>query len=184
MVTKLYNNIQKIMKTLIISLICMLTTNCDYSSENDKFTLQRENFSGNQLRVDGYYYQEYGNPPYRSPFFLFKNGVVFDPGGGYYVSEYKKWELRILDKKDMNAQISELWWGQFVVNDSIIKFEKYYPGDGPLWSYIKEGVIINDTTFHITKSYRSNGSELKERDEMYHFRKFSPKPDSTNVFVK
>jgi len=166
------------MKTLIISLICMLTANCDYSSENDKFTLQRVNYFGNQLRIEGYYYSK------NDGYFFYRNGVFFDPGGGYGYIGKERWEAKSIDKKYLSSLISELWWGQFVVNDSIIKFEKYYPGDGPLWSYIKEGVIINDTTFHITKSYRSNGSELKERDEMYHFRKFSPKPDSTNVFVK
>jgi hypothetical protein len=172
------------MKILVIYLIFILAISCDYTADNDIFTLPRENYTGNQLRIDGYYYFEFPNRPYRSPYFLYRNGVLFDPSG-YSLSEEKRWELRFLDKKEMKAMgMSETVWGQFVIQDSIIKFEMYYPGDGPLWSYIKEGVIINDTTFHITKSYRSNGSEVRERDEMYHFRKFSPKPDSTNVFVK
>jgi hypothetical protein len=75
-------------------------------------------------------------------------------------------------------------WGVFNIKDNIIKFERWYPGQGAKKAYVREGIILNDTTFHITKSYRSNGSELKDADEVYHFRKFSPKPDSTNVFVK
>ena len=172
------------MKTLSFFLICLFATSCDYSADNDKFTLPRQNFTGNQLRVDGYYYYEYGNPVYRSVFFLNRNGVIFDPGGGYELTNQVKREKAFASRDFSKTLISELWWGQFVIEDSIIKFEKYYPGDGPLWSYIKEGVIINDTTFHITKSYRSNGAELSDENEVYHFLKFSPKPDSTNVFIK
>ena len=64
-------------------------------------------------------------------------------------------------------------------------FEKWYPNSpGQPKVYIREGKILNDTTFHITASYRPDGSERREKDEIYHFKQFSPKPDSTNNFVK
>ncbi len=166
------------MKILVIYLIFIFAISCDYTADNDVFTLPRENYNGNQLRVDGYYYSK------NDGYFFYRNGVFFDPGGGYGYIGKERWEAKSIDKKYLISLISESWWGQFVIQDSIIKFEMYYPGDGPLWSYIKEGIILNDTTFHITKSYRSNGTMLSEENEVYHFRKFSPKPDSTNVFVK
>ena len=60
----------------------------------------------------------------------------------------------------------------------------YSPSGGGTPAYVREGKILNDTTFHITTSYRSNGSERHEKDEVYHFRQFYPKPDSTNNFIK
>jgi hypothetical protein len=72
----------------------------------------------------------------------------------------------------------------FIIEDNVIKFERWYPSERPYNAFVREGVILKDTTFHITKSYRSNGTEKREKDEIYHFRKFSPKPDSTNVYVK
>ena len=50
--------------------------------------------------------------------------------------------------------------------------------------YLDKGEIQNDSTFLITKSIRSKTGEEKELNEIYHFKQFSPKPDSTNVFVK
>ena len=46
-----------------------------------------------------------------------------------------------------------------------------------------EGIIENDTTLRLYKSIQSDGKEFSEND-IFHFRKFSPKPDSTNNFIK
>jgi hypothetical protein len=53
--------------------------------------------------------------------------------------------------------------------------------------YTNIGVILNDTTFQLTESYRLKKGEKTEYqilDEIYHFRQYSPKPDSTNDFIK
>ncbi len=76
-------------------------------------------------------------------------------------------------------------WGLFIINDQIIQIERYYPTDHLRKSaYINEGKILNDTTCHFTVSYRSDGSERRDEDEIFHFKQFSPKPDSTNSFIK
>jgi hypothetical protein len=83
---------------------------------------------------------------------------------------------------------SKFNWGVFQVNGANIKFERWYPSSGgPLKAYISSGEILNDTTFLITESYRmqkGNKTELKDRNETYYFREFSPKSDSTNKFIK
>lgn len=56
-----------------------------------------------------------------------------------------------------------------------------------LEAYVRAGKILNDTTFHITESYRMvDGvkTNIKQRDEMYYFREFDLKPDSLNNFIK
>ena len=45
--------------------------------------------------------------------------------------------------------------GVFIINGQSIKFEKWYPSSGGgLPAYVREGDIINDTTFVISVSYR------------------------------
>ncbi len=69
-----------------------------------------------------------------------------------------------------------------------MKFEKWYPSfGGGLPVYIREGVIINDTVFHIVRSYRNTEDGIEEerdKDEMYYFRRLEYKPDSTNTFIE
>jgi hypothetical protein len=69
-----------------------------------------------------------------------------------------------------------------IAGTDTIRFERWYPGDIPYRTTISEGKIINDSTFIITRSYK--GKHERERNEVYKFRAFSPKPDSTNRFIK
>jgi hypothetical protein len=78
-------------------------------------------------------------------------------------------------------------WGVFKINNDSIIYERWLPTEIRYKSYTYKGVIINDTTFNITERFRLvNGlkDEFELRDETYHFRQFSPKPDSANNFIK
>lgn len=83
-------------------------------------------------------------------------------------------------------------WGLFNIEGNTFKFEQYYPSSGSftggtgLRAFIRQGTILNDTIFHITESYRMvDGvkTEHNTKNEMYYFKEFSPKPDSTNCYV-
>lgn len=175
------------MKLVLIPMLMLLNSNCENLSfkKDDELSLKRENYTGNQLQIDGYYYIINYNDPEKTMevFVFFQNGVLSYLGGGF--SSTTSIENSILSDVFMRKiYINKDCWGIFEVNEKVIKFERWYAGQGAKPAFVNEGVILNDTTFHITKSYRSNGDDLRERDELYHFRKFSPKPDSTNVFVK
>ena len=172
-----------ILTSIFLSLFSCCTT---LIPPDDKLTLTRENYEGKELRIDGYYYRlDYTKAEgYYDTYFFYKNGIVLYPGTISESTLNKFIEyLQNFDKSKNNYKSS---WGVFLITDSIIKFEKWYPSSAfePTPTYIREGKILNDTTFQITKTYRGNGSELKVVDEIYHFKKFSPKPDSTNVFIK
>lgn len=178
----------KLITTLILLSIFISLFSCCKSliPPDDKLTLTRENYDGNELKIDGYYYRlDYTKAEgYYDTYFFYKNGIVLYPGTISESTLNKFIEyLQNFDKSKNNYKSS---WGVFLITDSIIKFEKWYPSSAfePTPTYIREGKILNDTTFQITKTYRGNGSELKVVDEIYHFKKFSPKPDSTNVFIK
>ena len=75
-------------------------------------------------------------------------------------------------------------WGLFEVIGQQIKFERWYPSSGgPLPVFVRRGKIINDTTFIITETYKSDGTERNIVNESYHFRKFSNKPSNNNPFI-
>ena len=80
------------------------------------------------------------------------------------------------------------FWGNFKIEGSNIKFETWFISDGGSKElHIKEGSIINDTTFVIIYSYNVWKGDKNQQDydeKTYHFKKFSSKPDSTNLFVK
>ena len=172
------------MKKINLLILCVLLTLCG-CGDDDLFSLTSTPYSGDQLRTDGYYYQiGYDGKTIFSSYFFYKNGILISVGGAEPSLEIMDSYIKKYYLNGQKYKKDKLSWGVFFIEDDNIKFERWYPSERPYKSFVREGVILNDTTFHITKSYRSNGSEQREKDEIYHFRQFSPKPDSTNVFIK
>lgn len=162
----------------------ILFSSCDKLLKNDELSLKRIPYFGNELRIDGYYYRKINNDneEFLNLYFFYSNGIVRYGGGGYL--SYEEVEDRIINHRLVDGR-SRTDWGVFHITDNTIQFEMWYPSSGGgAPTYVREGAIMNDTTFHITMSYRSNGKEKREKDEIYHFRQFGLKPDSTNVFIK
>jgi len=179
------------MKKLILFCFLLFLSyfSCQKLITYKEFVLAKTPYTGNELRIDGYYYRYYecskGSNCIDVRCF-YRNGILLDMGGAALslkeTDEYIRSRF-IEGSTHPNYEYSK--WGLFIVDGQIIKFEQYYATDDiTKWTYIREGKILNDTTFHITVSYRSNGSERRDIDEFYHFRQFSPKPDSTNNFIK
>lgn len=149
------------------------------------FVLTQTHYTGNELRIDGYYYKLREDSKISVQCF-YRNGIMLNmEGGALSLNEADEYIKNRFIGDSIHPINERSLWGLFVVIDKTIKFECYYPSDAiTKWTYIREGIILNDTTFHITDSYRSDGAEIRERDEMYHFRQFYPKPDSTNNFIK
>jgi hypothetical protein len=172
----------KNMKTNIIVLIILLLNvlSCEKINESDDvLTLQKQNYFGSDLLLNGIYFtvKENFEGSYYQRYALYRNGIIRDLGAAIEI-----------DSPDILTGNSKADWGVFQIYSNEIKFEKWYPSSGgPLKAYIRAGNILNDTTFVITESYRMHKgkkTEEKVRNETYHFRQFSPKPDSTNSFIK
>ena len=158
------------------------------------FVLTQTPYTDNELRIDGYYhttFRGYSNElnsyvDFISVCCFYRNGILLDMGGAALsLEEADEYIRKSYIEGSPNPKHDWFRWGLFVINNQTIKFERYYPSDDiTRWTYIREGKILNDTTFHITVSYRSDGKERRNMDEIYHFRQFYPKPDSTNTFIK
>ena len=167
------------MKNLILSMLSLLFTQC--CLEKDDVLPNATPYIGNQLKMNGYYYQVTSNNEIYSPLVMYGNGVLLTLGG-------VRNSLEEMDKYIRKNYIQDAWykknkyvWGVFFIEDNTIRINELSQ-DYPHRGFTQEGVILNDTTFKITKF--SSNSGIREKDDVYHFREFSPKPDSTNVYIK
>jgi len=175
------------MKTIgkIVTILSLILLNC---CKDEKLSLQRVPYLGNELRTDGYYYKYWAS--YDSPvpnnttcLFLFRNGIVLCAGS---------FESTNLDTVDKELLERYKWlyeykssWGVFVVNGD--RYEDEVWGSGFRLPVSKSiGIIDNDTTIHIIKHISVKEKQEFPQNYRYHFRQFSPKPDSTiaNKWIK
>jgi len=174
-----YGNKIIIMKNVcvLIGLIFVFFGCSKLSGDDDELSLIRKDYGGNELKLNGIFFTEketssgFINPAYC----LFRNGIIRYGGSN-------------LNNLGWNQDDDKTEWGVFIIDSGIIQFERWYPSSGgPLEAFVRAGTILNDTTFHITESYRvvdGERTQLDSEDEIYRFRALSPKPDSTNVFIK
>jgi len=143
--------------------------------------IERTSYSGSELRIDGYYYKQVDDKTGIK--FFYRNGIMID-----FISYFPTTNLTEVDEciADMYVRWKDnkLVWNVFLINGNTIQYSGWSTSVGggrPAGKCI--GMILSDTTFSITKSINSNGAEFA-RNDLYHFRQFSPKPDSTNTFIK
>jgi len=169
------------MKNFILFIMCVLFAQCNILWECDDVLPKAVPFTGNQLKINGYYYESISNNKAFSPMILYGNGVTIKIDDVAYNIEEMDEYIR---KKYVNGsryKKNKYIWGVFFVEDRSIRVHRLiedYPHRENIW----EGIILNDTTFQFTKY--TSGNNVSERNEIYHYREFSPKPDSTNKYIK
>jgi len=173
--------------TLFSVMVCflMLFSCCNVLFPDETLTIQRRDYTGNELRTDGYYYR-FGQQNNTIVYFLYRNGVILSVGHYYPSQDLDFVEKEILQEKGSNYK-SKDHWGVFVVNGNTIQYEKWIGSSSSspkAYLYNCTGKILNDTTIHFTESYNSETNKINAIDEIWHFKKFASKPDSTNIFIK
>lgn len=155
------------------------------ATSDDLLKTKKQGYIGNNLKLSGYYYFKSGDRILNS-YVLYYNGVLLNSGAaGDNPNTLLFLENNFISSAYIQAEKEHKpSWGVFVVDGNKIIIEHWISGEGPLKSYIKEGSIINDSTFKITSASRQDGSESINLEELYSFKKFSPKPDSVNKFIK
>jgi hypothetical protein len=141
----------------------------------------------NQLKLNGFYYTSI-NPKTKAvqKFFLYENGVVLNMKAFDSVDllDLEK-QIQGFNKYHTKQKNNYLSWGVFELKSNKISLTKWYPSSGgPLLVYVKRGEILNDSTFVIKWYETTKGKKIKDLNDVYHFHKYSPKPDSTNNLIK
>lgn len=172
------------MLCLITLFACKKEAKKEDGANDDKLTLQRTNYTGNELRIDGYYYGVWSGGFYDLRV-LYSNGTVKNIGAPSGVTTISGIDNHV---SAMTTTImgGKTGWGVFIINGSSIKLEEWRPDNTKLVAITREGSILNDTTFKFTQVYRLVSgvkTGVSALDETFYFRQYSPKPDSTNQYI-
>lgn len=166
------------MKNTVFTIIQAIILVLAFSSCKDaELSMERTRYDGKELRTDGYYYwrnqYEHDGVQYDEviPIILYRNGVTI------FVNRIDFSQMEQLEESFRNGTFYEnmkyekVQWGVFQISGNSIVLESWdYSGGPGLTTYKKNGEILNDTAFRISKA-------------IYHFKQFSPKPDSTNKYI-
>ena len=170
-------------------LIIWMIGNPGFSKSNDdKLTLPKMFIEESPIRLDGYYYTIFQSDKKSADiYFFYKNGTILY-GMSKHFSKLSEYEKEFMNGNYYREEHSwKYLWGRYYIDSNNIFFEKWEPSQGSLPILIREGKILNDTTFIINKHYRIKNGKKKpiwEVNDTYYFRKLSPKPDSTNAFTE
>jgi hypothetical protein len=175
------------MKSFIFMLISVFVTtlltgcNKDYELE-----MLRQEYAGNELRTDGYYEYKYypseNNHSYA--IFLYRNGVWMTVIGRDVNGVHDESEDRLTDEEFIShIKKTKTCWFIFQIKgkDITVQGWEHNTGNGRR-ILTRYGKILNNTTFELNREIIDNKSRVI--NQLYEFRKFSPKPDSTNNYIK
>lgn len=174
----------RILITGMILIVVLFSFSCKDWFEDEDFSLTREEYSGDEIRTDGYYYNYYTQgSDLASITILYRNGVVIDGIGGSSLLEFENRFSNGTFYKNV-SKMKDVW-GIYRVEDNRIMIETIVAMGGfNRIAYTDYGEILNDTTIHFYKHKESYKNIFKNMNDTLHFKQFSPKPDSTNVFIK
>jgi hypothetical protein len=172
----------KMPRTLSIPFLLLLLTYCSCRQlcKDQKPSIDRHDYTGTELRTDGYYY---GEPTTNAAGKISYALVVFYRNGVFQygwtsddpmerMAAYVKFNP-FNDKPD--------GWGAYTISPGNIKVSAYTPGLYCRNCYNWEYTIVNDTT--IREVGKAVGGQYDPSNDTLNFVQF-PKPDSTNLFYK
>jgi hypothetical protein len=169
---------------------CLLLSSCKKGGlcEDDELNLQRIDYNGSQLRLDGYYFGEIDEesaPPLANIYYLYHNGI-------FYTSDAD--DLEQAESGNISVDVDNVFgqkikgaWGVFQIDGSTIEIDRWQSRiNGCETTIYEKGTILNDTTFVLSRrEFRDDGEATTVRDINATF-KFVPlpqKPDSSNQFI-
>jgi hypothetical protein len=180
-----------LMKVFSLMLVTIFLSGCDKSflgnffGKNEELTFVKTEYPGNELKINGYYYcRQSGNGTFSFDVqFFYIDGVLLSEK---FTSDYK--DLSAIENEVKSERFKKFIkkkqnvWGLYLINSTEIYCEKLY--FGPFQAYIDSGKIINDSTFVILKRKSSYRTDEIAMQDTFHLKRFSPKPDSLNIYLK
>lgn len=180
-------------KIVIFTIIIFGTLFFSASSCQKMYDLQmtRSPYTGNELRIDGYYYSDWQYKQHpeegaRSLTIFYRNGVCIHTLVHVESPDTLKFLENnvILNDEFMSSLRSRpVCIGVFQIDGQELEFETWTKD----WDYITfshYGKILNDTTFFLSTWKNNQTGTSYAENSTYHFKPFSPKPDSTCVYIK
>ena len=146
--------------------------------------MQRKPYLGTDLKIDGYYYSEPIWDKTIAVSIFYQNGVsiltFFSVGKDTLQSIKEKLFHNEEFLSTMGSEPHSI--GVFSINSHSLEMENFI-GRGFRHTYKSYYEIINDSTFVMKRFIGIEGSE-SFHNLKFKFKKFSPKPDSTSVYIR
>lgn len=167
-----------------------MSSNCEKNKlcEDDELKLQKEEYIGTDLKVNGYYYgdiNENSNMPFANIYYLYKNGVFFTSEASD-LDDARSGKINVDIENNFGKKIKAAW-GVFQIKGKVLEIERWHSKTNGCESTIYEKCeILNDTTFVIIyREYRDKGKidKAENPNSLFYFRHLIQKPDSTNSFI-
>ena len=183
--------VKSLVKAVFAILIWIAVTSASCQKRHE-LGIPRIPYTGDELRINGYYYSpaeigENGDTLTKEIMIIifFRNGIsmiqpVNLPQRADSIQTIID-ALRALPTEWMLRTSSG--YGTFSISDVTLNMS-FWLKDWDYLCYQYEAKILNDSTFMI-KSYSTSKSNDKKRyKRIYYFKQYSPKPDSTCVFIE
>jgi len=177
------------MKYLFLILCCVSLSGCQrlYNCSDDNLSIELEEYTGDQLQNQGYFFKEIENSTEESlteVFFLFNNGIVLGSDGYDYISVS---ENTIDVNQTDTALKSKAAWGVFTISESSIEIEHWRSTSiGCFKTKYLKGKVLTETSFLITSiELREKGkvTRLEDVNDLYVFRILEEMPNSNNEYI-
>jgi hypothetical protein len=160
----------------ILILFTIVLYSCVRTLPDEELTMIRTPYTAKEFRLDGCYISgDKQITNYCTYSFFYKNGVNLSFSDSWNIENINQFPAGI-----DNIRKEKVFWGVFQLENNTIHVQSWKEnGSDFVRQYILDNytyTIINDTTlfYENSKGYKTN----------FYFKKFSPKPDSTNVFIK
>lgn len=176
-------------KAIIVLFGLVIFSGC----KNQELVLKRQDYRPDEIpiRLDGFYADRRlseskgdKNDKYTDILFFYSNSVA--TGGLIPDSSLTKDLNGAFGKFALHAKSDQTSWGAVNFQGDTIRFEFWQPspGGGKLKTTICTCKIVNETTFVINHCFSHYRKEERSLQDTFYFHSFSPKPDSTNIYVK
>jgi hypothetical protein len=146
---------------------------CVETLPDEELTMVRMPYNGSEIRLDGCFISEENTETHRHTYsFFYSNGTELSFSSSVVIEQKNQVPIGVWSSK--------LFWGVFEISDKVIKVQSWDMNEDTfVRQFIRSNYIykiLNDSTLLYENS---KGYKL-----IYHFKKFSPKPDSTNIYIR
>ncbi|HYF04489.1 MAG TPA: hypothetical protein VEC36_13990, partial [Patescibacteria group bacterium] len=116
----------KLLRYLCIPFLFLLT-GCAGCGDDDALAFARTPYTGNQLRIDGYYYDEYSHVQnYLEVYFFYTNGIILSAGAfeaDKLPEQEKYWQT---SQWQETVKKFKSHWGVFKIEGDIFQFDRWH----------------------------------------------------------
>ena len=176
----------KVKTTILVILLLPFIIGCGKLCKDMNLSFERRDYTGTELRVNGYYYSDSRPNGNSYLIYLYRNGVYYN-AKSILTEDAKNGKIpeSIIENPISNSRASS---GAFRIIGSGIEIEGWQPTLSCSKTMSQTGDILNDSTFRVTRIeyMRKNGKvdRVDTTSTIYHFHAADRKPDSTTNFVK